>query len=250
MDNKCIRVGIVNYLNTLPLLFGLEKMHNASKIVLIKNYPAAIADDLLNGNIDAGLIPIAMIPRLKQAYIIGNYCISSYDTVASVCLFSQVPIENITTVILDYQSRTSVQLVQVLMKQFWKKEVTYLTAKQNFIADIKDNTAAVIIGDRALENLNYYNYCYDLAEAWMQMTGLPFVFALWVSNKELPAEFIAAFDAANAEGLQYIEQIVQAQNYTAYDLQKYYTQNICFTMDDARRKSVELFLSLSDGFSA
>jgi chorismate dehydratase len=242
MSNKCIRVGIVNYRNTLPLLFGLEKMATIGKIILTKDYPSAVADDLKNGKIDIGLIPVAMISQIPNAQIIGNHCISSYEKVASVSLFSNVPIAEIDTVLLDYQSRTSVQLVKVLLKNYWKKEVTFIDASTNYIGEIKGRAAGVIIGDRAFEHKNKFVYEYDLAETWFAMTGLPFVFALWVSTIDLSNNFIIAFDKANAEGLNRLPEIVANAKYAAYDLQKYYTQNICFVMDEDRRKSVEMFL--------
>jgi chorismate dehydratase len=245
MSNKCIRVGIVNYRNTLPLLFGLEKMALSDKITLTKDYPSAVAEDLKNGKIDIGLIPVAMIPQIPNAQIIGNHCISSYKKVASVSLFSQVPIAQIETILLDYQSRTSVQLVQILFKNYWKKNVKFINASANYIEDIQGKKAGVIIGDRAFEHKNKFAYEYDLAEAWFAYTGLPFVFAVWVSTINLPIDFVSQFDNANAEGLNKLSEIVANANYTAYDLYKYYTENICFVMDDDRKKSMSLFFNYS-----
>jgi chorismate dehydratase len=242
MSNKCIRVGIVNYKNTLPLIFGLQKMADDGKIELTKNYPSAIADDLQNGKIDIGLIPVAMISQIPNAQIIGKHCIASYQSVASVSLFSQVPIDEIKTIVLDYQSRTSVQLVKILMDKYWKKNVNYVDASDNYIDHLQGTTAGVIIGDRAFEQKGKFAYEYDLAEAWFAMTGLPFVFALWVSTIDLSSDFIHAFDTSNAEGLSMLPEIVAQANYKNYDLYKYYTENICFVMDDDRRRSVELFL--------
>ena len=135
-----------------------------------------------------------------------------------------------------------IQITSSKNKYYWKKNVEFINATENYITEIKDTTAAVIIGDRALENRNNYTYCYDLAEGWKALTGLPFVFALWVSNIPFTAQFITQFDNANNEGLNYIDDIVTELNYPFYDLKKYYTQNICYTMDDEKRKSVELFL--------
>jgi chorismate dehydratase len=243
MNNKCIRVGIVNYRNTLPMLFGLHKLEAKGIIQLIKNYPSAIADDLQNGKIDVGLIPVAMIPNIKNGTTIGSHCIASEDTVASVLLFSNVPLQKIETVILDYQSRTSVQLVQILFAKLWKKKVVFVDAHQEYLHQITGSTAGVVIGDRAFENIDKYAYQYDLANGWKQLTGLPFVFAQWVSTIPLTNEFIAQFNAANQEGMAHIHQIVAEQQYTFYDLEKYYTQNISYMMDEAKEKSVQLFLS-------
>jgi chorismate dehydratase len=237
-----LRVGIVNYLNTKPLLYGLQQLHEQNVIELILDYPANVATALQNNTIDIGLVPIAILPKLPTAQIIGNHCISSNKQVASVCLFSKVPISEIETVLLDYQSRTSVQLVQILFKKYWKRKVLFKSATTNYISEINGTTAAVIIGDRAFEQLQNYPYVYDLAEAWNTFTSLPFVFAAWVSNVKLSAEFLAAFEKANALGLDHLVSIAEKQNYEPYDLQKYYTENISYVLDTEKRKAIELFL--------
>ena len=241
MDNKCINVGIVNYLNVQPLLYGLQKMP-ANEMNLQHFYPAQVAEKLLDGSIDIGLVPVAIIPQLPFAKIIGNHCIASNNNVASVCLFSKVPLHEISTVLLDFQSRTSVQLVQILFKHFWKKEVQFIPANEHFINEIKDTTAAVIIGDRALQNLQNFPFIYDLAEAWKSFTGLPFVFAAWVSNKAIESNFIIKFEIANALGLNKINEIVAKISFPFYDLHKYYTENISYTFDYKKLKGLERFL--------
>jgi chorismate dehydratase len=94
LDN-IVRVGIVSYLNTRPLLFGIEHSGIRPQIELIQDYPAKIAGKLLEGSIDIGLIPVAVIPSLKEKHIVTNYCIGCDGPVASVCLFSEVPLEEV-----------------------------------------------------------------------------------------------------------------------------------------------------------
>src|SRR5450432_4889628 len=107
---KKIRVGIVNYLNTKPLLYGLQKPSISEQIELIRDYPAKLVDLLINNEIDLGLIPVAAIPQLPASHIVGNYCIGTEGEIASVALFSEVPMNEIKKVWLDYQSRSSVAL--------------------------------------------------------------------------------------------------------------------------------------------
>src|ERR1700704_692385 len=89
--NKKIKVGVVNYLNTKPLLYGLQQSPISERIELIEDHPARLADLLMNNEIDLGLIPVATIPNLSEYHIVGDYCIGSEGEVASVCLFSEVP---------------------------------------------------------------------------------------------------------------------------------------------------------------
>lgn len=212
------------------------------RIHLTEEYPAKLAEQLINNQIDVGLIPVAMIPRLKESYIIGDYCIGTEGEVASVALFSEVPMEQIKTVILDYQSRTSVNLARVLLKEYWKKEVVFEEATPDFREKIKGTTAAVVIGDRALEQISMSAHMYDLGAAWKAHTGLPFVFAAWVANKPLDEAFIDAFNKANAYGVSHIDEVLAGLNYPVYDLKKYYTENLSYPLTDEKRKGLALFL--------
>ncbi|MEO5890257.1 MAG: menaquinone biosynthesis protein, partial [Ferruginibacter sp.] len=182
MDRK-IRVGAVSYLNTKPLVYGLEQGMMNESIDLFFDYPSNIAAALLNDEIDVGLVPVAIIPQMENYHIISDYCISSDGEVASVCLFSEVPINEIEMVLLDYQSRTSIELAQLLLKEYWKIKPVFKKAGVDFREKISGTTAAVVIGDRAFEQRNISAYSYDLGLAWKKLTGLPFVFAAWVSNK-------------------------------------------------------------------
>ncbi len=242
------RIGAVSYLNTRPLLLGLEQSGLMAEIELVKDYPAKIAQELMEGTIDMGLVPVAAIPLLKEAHLVSNYCIGAVGEVASVCIFSKVPMEEIEKVYLDYQSRTSVQLARILLQQFWKKEVTFLKAEEGYIQKIEGSTAGVIIGDRALAVRPHFDYIYDLASAWIAHTGHPFVFATWIANKPMPADFMEAFDKANAHGLQHIQEVIAGipNAEKVYDLHKYYTENISYDFDAAKKRGLDLFLSLLD----
>lgn len=211
-------------------------------IELSLDYPANIAQQLKYGEVDVALIPVAAIQDIPNAKIISNYGIAANGNVVSVALFSQVPIDKIKNVILDYQSRTSVRLTQLLFKEYWNKEVNFLPASPQFIDEIKDDTAAVIIGDRALINLKRFKYHYDLASMWKSYTSLPFVFAAWVANKSLPEDFIVEFDKANALGLQHLTQIAQDNTVEYYDLLEYYKHNIVFKLSEDVKKGLDLFL--------
>jgi len=231
-------------LNTVPLLYGIEHSPVIDEIELSVNYPSVLAQQLQSGAIDVALLPVAVIPTIPDAQIISDYGIAADGNVASVAIFSHVPIEEVTTVYLDYQSRTSVMLARLLLRDYWKVNVELKPAKEDFIDNIGDNEAAVIIGDRALQQLRNFKYVYDLSEGWKEHTGLPFVFAAWVANKELPEQFISDFNQANGAGLENIDQIVAGTLFTEYDLKKYYTESIHYLVDDEKKKGLNKFLEL------
>ena len=239
-----LRVSAVSYLNTKPLLWGLSQHAIREEMYLEERYPALIADDLIEGKTDLALMPVAMMTRLAEPLLIGNHCIAATGPVASVSLFSEVPIEEIKTVYLDYQSRTSVRLAQLLLTGYWKKEVQFLPAEPDYINKIGGTTAGVIIGDRALEARLKFPYNYDLAQAWIDWQNLPFVFAAWIATRELPAEFVTAFDAAQQTGLAHLPQVVAENPFPPYDLLKYYTENIHYDLGIEERKGLEVFLGM------
>lgn len=239
-----IRVGAVSYLNTKPLLYGIKRSSVLDKIELIEEYPSKVADMLLNDEIDIGLVPVAVIPKMKDHYIVSDYCIGAEGEVASVALFSDVPIEKVEKVLLDYQSRTSVNLAKLLMREFWKVSPLIEDASENYIADIKGTTAGVVIGDRALQQRKRSAYTYDLASAWKKMTDLPFVFAAWVANKNIDKEFMNSFNQANAYGLGMLDEVVKENPYEHYDLKTYYTKNISYELTADKKEGLNLFLKL------
>lgn len=233
----------MDYLNTKPLIWGFENGSMKDEIELKLEYPAKIAQDLLNDKIDVGLVPVAVLPFLKEYHIISEYCIGSKDKVASVCLFSEVPIHDIKHVYLDYQSRTSVALLKLLFKKFWKISPQLLEASPGYENKVSGEVAALIIGDRALRFRKNIEYVFDLGHAWTQMTGLPFVYAAWVANKELPIAFIDAFNTATAAGFDHLGEIVKNHPLNDYDLFQYYTENIDYNFDEKKKEALQLFLT-------
>ena len=240
-----IKVGIVSYLNTRPLIYGLQLEPIASQIELIEDNPANLATMLKEQKIDLGLIPVAAIPELKEWHLAGDYCIGTDGEAASVCLFSEVPLEEIKKVYLDYQSRTSVELLKWIMLEYWGIHPEIVVATdEDYRNQIKGTTAGLVIGDRAFEQRKHSTFFYDLGAEWKKITGQPFVFAVWVSNKQLPREFISMFNEANAKGLTHIDEIVSLQHFDLYDLKKYYTLHLNYLLDERKKQSMEYFLSL------
>ena len=243
LDRK-IRVGAVSYLNTKPLLYGIKNSPVIDEISLITEFPARIADMLLRDEIDIGLVPVAIIPQMKEYHINTSFCIGSDGPVASVGLFSEVPIHQVKTVILDYQSRTSVLLAEILFEKYWKRKPEYIHSDADFLNQIKGNTAAVIIGDRALQQRKFSAYFYDLGEVWKQMTGLPFVFAAWISNKMLDPLWIERFDEANAYGVQNIPLVLEQITESFFDFKQYYLSYLSYRLDEEKKKGLNLFLQM------
>ena len=234
-----IKVGAVSYLNTRPLLYGIKQSKELSNsIALVEDYPSRISSMLLEGSIDIGLVPVAVLPKLKDYFIISDYCIGADGDVTSVCLFSDVPLSEIETVLMDYQSETSVGLCKILIKHFWKINPAIQYTTGGFSTQITGTTAGMIIGDRALEQAKRSKYIYDLSGEWKKFTGRPFVFAAWVANKKISPDFISLFNECNRIGLDHLEDVIKNENTGLCDLHEYYTKNISFIFDDEKKKTM------------
>ena len=155
-----------------------------------------------------------------------------------------MPLDKIETVLLDYQSRTSVALLKVIIKNFWKINVDFEKTSGDYQSQISGTKAGLVIGDRALQQRKISPFIFDLGLEWKKFTGLPFVFAAWVSNKKLDGNFISEFNKANAFGLNRIEEVVQANPYGIFDLRHYYKDCISFNLDENKKKGLELFLKM------
>lgn len=240
--SRKIKVSAVSYLNTKPLLYGIEQHKVRERISLDLEYPALIAQHLSEDRTDIGLVSTAALLTVPNAKIISNYGIAASGKVASVCIYSKVPLDQVETIYLDYQSRTSVKLAEILLKRYWGLRIELVNAPQNFIDLIDGSTAGVIIGDRALKANHDFEYIYDLAEHWKLHTGLDFIFAAWIANKDIPQELAADFDAANAAGLEHIDTVVAQTPFPYYDLNIYYKENIRYQFDESKLKGLDLFL--------
>lgn len=243
MERK-IRIGAVSYLNTKPLLYGLQNGPIRDDIELTLDYPSNLVKALKNDQIDIGLIPVAALAEMEAYHIVSDYCIGTEGEVASVCVFSDVPLEEIDTVLLDYQSRTSVLLCKILFAQHWKKSVQFINAEdETYIEKIKGNVAGLVIGDRALRIRDRFKFIYDLGMGWKEMTGLPFVFAVWAVKKPINAKFIPSLNEAFGLGLSKINLIIKDNDESNYPMDMYFRKNISYVLTKDMRASMELFLS-------
>lgn len=233
------KISAVSYLNTLPFIDGIRKTNFINEIEISMDIPSLCADKLMNDEADIGLVPIAILPSLNFYEIITDYCLGSNGKVRTVVLLSNVPLNEIKTIHLDYQSRTSVMLIKVLAVFFWKMNFKWCNTTAGFEDNvIRENEAAVIIGDRVFDYENTYSYVYDLSEEWTKYTGLPFVFAAWVANKSIDFIFHKEFNSALRNGVQNISSLnVEA------DKIEYLTNNISYTFDVKKKEALALFLS-------
>lgn len=234
--NSKISVSAVSYTNTFPFLNGIEKSKIKDQIQLTIDYPSRCAQKVIDNEVDLGIIPTAALLSLPEYHINTDYCIGTEGAVDSVFIFAQKPIEDIRTLRLDHQSRTSNGLAQVLLKNYWKKDVT--------LTDSEDADAYVLIGDRTFGKKNSVPYVYDMGQEWRNFTGLPFAFALWVSNKKLPELFLQDFNEALHYGVEHATDFIDGlPTYPGFDYTEYLTKHLDYHLTSQKREAVALFLA-------
>lgn len=234
-----IKISAVSYTNTKPFIYGIQHSPVVEQIDLSLDIPSDCAKKLIDNQVDIGLIPVAAIPFVPNAQIISSFCIGSVGAVNSVFIFSDVPINEIRTVKLDPQSRTSNNLAKVLLKNHFKAEVTF-TSEQSAKTD-----AIVLIGDRTFGRKQDFNFVYDLGEEWMKFTGLPFMYAAWVANKPISETFLKEFDIALAKGIANIPTVVeQLPIIKGIDISDYLLNKLNFELTDEKIKAKDIFLKL------
>lgn len=247
-----INVSVVSYANSVPFAYGLINSKIKDEINLSLDNPAVCADKVINGTADIGLIPVVEILRLKNYEIISNLCIGANDYVKTVILASETEVQELSDIYLDYQSRTSVVLIKVLSQRHWKICPNWIPASKGFESNtIFGKKGAVIIGDRtfSIQTKNKY----DLAHEWKILTGLPFVFATWVSNKKLDKGFKERFNQALYFGVENIEASAQLFKNSALgkvDIVAYLKNNIDYHLDHQKNKAMQLFLNYSKEFTS
>ncbi len=238
------KVAMVNYKNTEPFLYGIKNAKVDLQIDLKLLYPAACSKAFDNNEADIALVPAAFIKNRNDYKIVTNFCIGSDGAVNSVALFSNQPIEQIKKVILDHHSLTSNRLCKILMDNYWNQEVVYTTEDvSNGIVDLEENSAALMIGDKVFEYQSNFKFKYDLGEAWKEMTGLPFVYAVWIAKPNVPQLIINRFNQALDYGVSNIDKLLSETSYNNFDLREYLLLNLEFNFNKTNKMGLDYFLN-------
>ena len=247
---KSFSISAVSYLNTYPFVYGIRESGILKDYHLELDVPSVCADKLHGGRVDIALIPAGALPDLGRYHLISNYCIGAVGEVKTVLLLSKVPMEKITRIYLDYDSRTSVELVRILAGNYWKISPEWEQLRPGQSDTASGMESLVAIGDKTFRIMHEFPYVYDLASEWVRFTGLPFVFAVWASREKLPDEIISLFCRALSYGinnksacLDYFRDKLPAK----VDCLSYLENSISYELDTKKLEGLELFLSYLKG---
>lgn len=242
-----MKISLVSYINTRPFIDGLTRHFSPEEVEINPLPPAKCAQSLLEKEASIALIPVGALLSFEKIMLMPNYCIGSDGAVNSVFIFSQKPIEQIDSLILDRHSRSSNGLAKILLQRYWHKKVAYITSEEKNFDAIRDNVAGVVIGDKALKIRDNYQYTYDLGEYWRKLTSLPFAFAVWAYYEDaVSPEMLARIQTALADGVAHRAQTALTSA-TEYGLTqelalRYLTQDIQYDFTYQRQQAVDLYL--------
>jgi chorismate dehydratase len=244
------KVSVVQYLNTVPLIWGMLKGEQRAKYDLDFTTPAKCADAVRQGEADVGIIPSIEYQRMEHLQILPGLSIASKRKVKSVLLLSKAPIEETRTIAVDNSSRTSVALLTILLHKFYSHAVQFIPSAPQPADMLKSADAALVIGDPALLYDGRIPEVYDLAAEWKKFTGLPFVFALWAGREAAQiGRFCNDFQASLDYGLAHVKEIAREfapkLNLRPEEVEVYLTENIDYSLDEQNCRGLQLFYHLA-----
>jgi predicted solute-binding protein len=246
-----LRIAAVSYLNTTPLVWGMLHGPQQDLFDLDFRTPAGCADQLASGEADIGIVPSFELTR-QDLEIIPGAGIACRGAVRSILLVSVRPAQEIRTLAVDSSSRTSVELVRVILDRRYGVQPRFLTHAPDLPAMLRVADAALLIGDPALhiDPATASEYSYDLGAEWFELTGLPMVFAVWAARRGVAnREIAAAFVGSCRWGREHMEEIVAAESprrgFAPELVREYLTRHIVHELGEREYEGMQRFLELS-----
>lgn len=217
-DRDPFRIGAVSFLNTIPLIQGLDEDPD---VALFRDLPARLADLLYEGRIEVGLIPVVEFLRGVGGELVPGICIASHGEVQTVKVFSKVPLEEADVIAVDRGSRSSVAMLRVLLAERFDRQPDLMVVEPRPDHLFLHHDTVLVIGDRAEDvKVEAGMHVYDLGRLWHEHTGLPFVYAAWVMSPALAApdqatrraDLIVRLQAAKTLGLSRLKDLALQQS--------------------------------------
>jgi chorismate dehydratase len=244
-----MQIGAVSYLNSRPLIEGLEGLLPSANLVL--DYPSRLADALSNGQLDVALIPSIEYFRRPGYEVISDACVAARGEVLSVKLYCRVHPGQIRTLALDEGSRTSAALTKVILAERYGVIPKTEPLRMESTTTDSGADAVLLIGDRAMHSPEEsFVEVMDLGQFWYDWTGLPFVFAMWVARREVNTEGVdEALSHARDLGIANVADIAREEaprlGISETLAHKYLTRNLHYHLTSAERSGLKLFSELA-----
>jgi len=244
-----LRIAAVSYLNTAPLVFGLA---DRPEVQLTRLPPAQLAARLVSGEADVALMPVIDICKSPVPLtILTAGCIASAGPTLTVRVFSRVAAEDITQILGDTESHTSIVLARLLWRRRFDRQIKVSPFDARGHAASRDAQAVLLIGDKTVAAPPAgFDVQIDLGEMWHEQTRLPFVFAVWAARADcdVAAAWRLLADARSAgqrSAAQLAHQLAPQVGWDEQTAARYLTQYMQYEFTAAHRSGLELFLKLA-----
>ena len=248
-DQPIVRIGAVSYLNSRPLILALPQLVPEARITV--DLPSRLADGLAAGQLDVALVPSIECFRNPEWTVVSDACVACDGPVRSVKLFGRVPVDQIRTLALDEGSRTSAALVRILLKERFGLQPQLSRLPIGASLEDVEVDAVMLIGDRAMLPMpGPYEFVWDLGDEWSRLTGLPFVFAMWIARSGIDLQNVAeVLSAARDEGVEQLDQIARCEapklGLSQQECRAYLRENLDFQLGDRQRQALDQFGALA-----
>ena len=241
-------IGSVPYLNEKPLTrwFTRTDAGKDSGIEVIYAVPSELARLLAAGEIAAALVSSFEYFRTPGYMIVPGVSISGQDTIESVRAFAKVPWRRIESLALDTSSLTSVALLKILLAEQLDSYPAFLHAAPDLDNMLAQADACLLIGDKGMQANGTGLNVLDLGHAWRRLTGLPFVYAVWLGQKEnITPHLVQSLATAKAWGLTQIEAIAEEEaqrlGTSVRQCRHYLTEVMDYDLGEEHRQALEVF---------
>jgi chorismate dehydratase len=245
------RLAVVDFLNAVPLFWGLQHGPLSAVFELQHLLPSKCADALRESAVEGAILPSIEYQRMGGLKIVPGLAIASQGPVRSVLLISRVPIEEIGSLALDTSSRTSVCLVQIILRRHYRLQPRLEHCAPPLSYMLQGRDAALIIGDPALASDFPGLHVYDMADEWRDMTGLPFVFAIWTVRGEAASQedWASVLRQSLGYSMEHLNEIAQYETkrtgFPISLIHSYLTENIDFTLGEKNLEGLRTFYRLA-----
>jgi chorismate dehydratase len=242
-----MRIAAIRYINTLPLIFGLQNNQDHD---LIFDTPSSCFRKLITNEVDVALIPVLGTQMHPDVRAIPDLGIAAEKQTESVFVYSKKPLNKIQTVAADPASLTSVNLLKIILHMQYQNQPKFLTSNASEIRDrLKVCDAALVIGDAAITTTVTGFSRWDLATEWHAMTQLPFIFAVWASLRRLTSSEQEAFQQSFLEGQAELEMVIdQASKMLPVDrefVKRYYNLDLHYQLTPNDYQGFSQYLALA-----
>lgn len=234
-----LRIGSVSYLNAKPLVYGLDA---AEDVDLRLAVPSRLLDGLRGREFDVALLPVIDYQKLEGLRIIPAGGIGSDGPTLTVRLFSKHPIERMNCLACDADSHTSVALARIILAERYHIRPRF---------DPACRESMLLIGDKVVcEQPAGYEHQLDLGQAWKDMTGLPFVFAVWMARSDVELRDLPVrLEQAKRAGLAHVDEIIERHalplGWPSELARRYLTKNLQYDIGPAQLEAIGLFHELA-----